>query len=238
VDGRRVTRRVSIAAGDHVVQVGTGAVITTRIRLSPGDEATLVVPGALDASALGWALDAEKRGALQGALAAVIGEGFQVYVVAGEEVLRHTTGEDAWAPVRAAAPVDPPRDPSPPPADPVEPDPEPGPTDPTVAREPRRLWWLLPPGVGAIAFGGGYGTHAWLQARKVHKAAGEATDRTEYDALTADYARWGRRLTTAEIVGGIGVAVTVAGLAVKVEGAELAPLLGPDTVGVGLRVRR
>lgn len=267
VDGRRITRAVSVSAGDHLVQVGGPRVASVRVNLVAGGDSTLLVTDAVDDTAVRWASEDERRGELSLVLAAVVGDGFVVYVVHGERSYRLTTGETAWERLDAPEPTatatttpttNPTTTPTTNPTTTVATTPPTtttrppvgstplvetgtpfveGPTDP-APRAKKMLWWLLPPGVGALGFGAGYGTHSYLKAKDALEAANDAETVTEYDQHAADYTAWGKKLTTAEIVGGIGAAITVLGLAIRVEDTTVVPVISGGGAGVQLRWTR
>ena len=97
VDGRLVMAEkgaVSMAPGEHVVQVVGSQAVTVRLRLdsvdtekpsaAPNQEPlTLVVPGAITAEHLGWVLDSEAQAALDIVLSAALRDGTPVYLSVG-----------------------------------------------------------------------------------------------------------------------------------------------------------
>ena len=63
-------------------------------------------------------------------------------------------------------------------------------------------------------------------------------DDAAYSTAAGEYQRWGNRYQTGQIIAGVGVALTVVGVAVKVENARITPDLRPDGGGVRLTIRR
>lgn len=99
VDGRPVKTvggRVGVTPGAHHVQFGTASVTTMTMDLDANSPATLVLPSIVTASALDWAGDGDKRGALSSVLLGALGGEDSVYVVSGAAIWRVRLGGSAW----------------------------------------------------------------------------------------------------------------------------------------------
>lgn len=100
IEGRPLPDGGEVAVGEHVVRVGA---VAARITLDPVPN-QLVLPGAFPDEALGWADDDERRGDLTALLAAGLGEGTAVWVVADDHVWRGVAGRTDWDGFAPSAP--------------------------------------------------------------------------------------------------------------------------------------
>ncbi len=199
VDGRTVVPqdgRVPIPSGIHLLQVGDTPVTTYRLDVTASTPGTLVLTPLLDASALSWAGDGERRGALAGVLQGALGTDGSAYVVTDTVLWRLRLSNAAWDVVGAGA-------------------------APKTAQAPKagkapagpfptgRV--LAGSGVALVLAGGAFAGVNYSTAMDVY---GEIADAGSTDELATAYQKAGGRYQAGLIVTGAGAALLATGFAV------------------------
>jgi hypothetical protein len=196
VDGRVVAPqdgRLPIPAGAHLLQIGDAPVTTYRLDVASSAPGTLVLTPLLDASALSWAGEGERRGALAGMLQGALGTDGNAYVVTDTVLWRLRLSNAAWDVVGAGA--------TPKSAKATKAPAGPFPTGRVLAGS----------GVALVLAGGAFAGVNYSTAMDVY---GEIADAGTTDELATAYQKAGGRYQAGLVVTGAGAALVATGFAV------------------------
>ncbi|MCB9779427.1 MAG: hypothetical protein H6742_12745 [Alphaproteobacteria bacterium] len=235
LDGRQVdpSTPLSMAPGEHLLQVSTIPMLTLAVDAGAGAD-RLLVPNLVDDAVVHQVDGSRGRARIDAALGPALASDDRLIVVAGQTVwVRSPDG--AWSPAGASAPattatVQP--DPVAPPADPPPAD------DPPSRRRsgPGALGWS---GVGLAVAGGGVIAAGQVVGRSAVSDAQTATtdgDGTAWSQAASRYDTAELLLPIGYAAAGVGGALLVTGIALDHDGPTLAPLLGPGMAGLRAEV--
>jgi len=219
VDGREMTLsegRVTVSAGDHLVQYGAAGVTTVRLTLDPGAEATLVFPHAVSDADLAWVVDAGGRTVLAEVLSAALGSDVPVYAVVDGRTWQGKTGSSEWLPLDSAGPI--------------------ASTEPETPKK-RRTWYLATAGVGIAAASGISVIASYATAKDAEGKAEGADDLETWDKQSQRYEAARTAYRVSWYVGAAGLLVGAAGIAIPVS-SGVGVGLNPAAPGLRIDLRR